>query len=139
MPLTNSVSLDCILIAPFPMEEAEYREDFKPGKALRPNAEARFDALRARGLTTLQIGSHAGAADTALMLAVDPSQVRPGYAQAAIRGAAPAATGGSGHAPATDGIAGDPRPATAALGQIGVDLVVARTVADIRQWKAAAH
>jgi creatinine amidohydrolase/Fe(II)-dependent formamide hydrolase-like protein len=30
------------------------------------------------------------------------------------------------------GVAGDPQPATAALGQIGVDLVVAQSVAAIR-------
>ena len=33
-------------------------------------------ALRQRGLTDAQIGTHAGSADTSLMLAVDPSLVR---------------------------------------------------------------
>jgi creatinine amidohydrolase/Fe(II)-dependent formamide hydrolase-like protein len=33
---------------------------------------------------------------------------------------------------AGDGSAGDPRPSTAALGQLGVDQIVARTVTAIR-------
>jgi creatinine amidohydrolase/Fe(II)-dependent formamide hydrolase-like protein len=33
---------------------------------------------------------------------------------------------------AANGVAGDPRAASAALGQLGVDLIVARTVASIR-------
>ena len=33
-------------------------------------------ALQAKGLSDLEIGEHAGAADTSLMLAIDPSLVR---------------------------------------------------------------
>jgi creatinine amidohydrolase len=76
-------------------------------------------ALREHGLSAAQIGSHAGAADTSLMLAVDPRLVR------ADRLAAAPVAG--------DGTAGDPRTSTAALGQIGVDLIVARSVAAIRR------
>ena len=76
-------------------------------------------ALREHGLSAAQIGTHAGAADTALMLAVDPRLVRADRL-------ASAPTSG-------DGTAGDPRPATAALGQLGVDLIVARSVAAIRR------
>jgi creatinine amidohydrolase/Fe(II)-dependent formamide hydrolase-like protein len=77
-------------------------------------------ALRARGLSDVQIGKHAGAADTSLLMAVDATLVRPEqFATAALD-----STG--------SGASGDPRPATAALGQVGVDLVVARTVAAIR-------
>jgi creatinine amidohydrolase len=76
-------------------------------------------ALREHGLSAAQIGTHAGTADTSLMLAVDPRLVR------ADRMASAPASG--------DGTAGDPRPATAALGQLGVDLVVARSVAAIRR------
>ena len=77
-------------------------------------------ALRDRGLSEAQIGTHAGAADTSLLLAIDPALVRadrmaPGYRMA------------------DDGsVAGDPRAASAALGQIGVELIVARSVAAIR-------
>ncbi|MGZ5265283.1 MAG: creatininase family protein [Caldimonas sp.] len=76
-------------------------------------------ALREHGLADAQIGLHAGAADTSLMLAVDPRLVR------ADRLAAAPVAG--------DGTAGDPRPSTAALGQLGVDLIVARSVAAIRR------
>ena len=77
-------------------------------------------ALRAQGLSEAQIGSHAGSADTALLMAVDPSGVRPGLLEAAAR---------EGMA---SGTAGDPRAATAALGQLGVDLIVAHSVTAIR-------
>ncbi len=77
-------------------------------------------ALRTKGLTEAQIGSHAGSADTALMLALAPSMVRPDQlARAAREGPA-------------GGAVGDPQAATAALGQQGVDLIVAQTVAAIR-------
>ena len=78
-------------------------------------------ALRERGVSAAQIGTHAGAADTALALAIDPRMVRQ-------ERLAPGAPG--------NGVAGDPRPATAALGQLGVDLIVARSVAAIRKATA---
>jgi creatinine amidohydrolase/Fe(II)-dependent formamide hydrolase-like protein len=85
----------------------------------RAGVEPFATALRERGVTTAQIGEHAGTADTALMLAVDPALVRADrMAEAPTPG---------------DGTRGDPRPATAALGQLGVDLVVARSVAAIRR------
>lgn len=74
------------------------------------------DALRARGLGRA-VGQHAELSDTSLMLAVDPAMVR----QAALS-----------HAPkptVADGVyGGDPRPATAALGKIGVDMQVEAAV-----------
>jgi len=76
------------------------------------------EALRRRGLTEAQIGTHAGVADTSLLMAVDPGLVRSDRL-----GAAPAPT---------DGTVGDPRASTAELGQLGVDLIVTRTVAAIR-------
>ena len=78
-------------------------------------------ALRSRGLSEAQIGSHAGLADTALMLAVDPAQVRP----EAMR-AAPAPE-------AATGVSGEPAQASAELGRIGADLVVDRSVQAIRE------
>lgn len=77
-------------------------------------------ALRARGLSDAQIGTHAGAADTSLMMAVDPSLVKRERLADNPRG-------GSGN-----GINGDPRAASIALGQVGVELIVAKTVAAIR-------
>jgi creatinine amidohydrolase/Fe(II)-dependent formamide hydrolase-like protein len=79
-----------------------------------------FDrALRARGLTDAQIGVHAGAADTSLMLAVDPSKVRADRMQAGSE--------------AATGVVGDPSRASAALGKIGIDMTVDQAVDAIRQ------
>ena len=64
--------------------------------------------LRGKGITDAQIGTHAGTADTSLTLAVDPSLVRSDRL--------------TGHGPA-DGTHGDPAPSSAALGQLGVDLI----------------
>ena len=81
-----------------------------------------FDAiLRGRGHAEREIGTHAGLADAALQLAVAPGMVR-----SAELARAPAPTSGDG----THG--GDPRRATAALGQLGVDAIVSATVAAIR-------
>lgn len=83
-------------------------------------------ALRARGFSPDEIGTHAGLADTALTLALDPSLVR------SERLGRPPQPG------ERDGVQGDPRRATAALGQAGVDLIVDTSVAAIRQRLAAA-
>ena len=80
--------------------------------------------LREKGLTDAQIGLHAGTADTSLMLAVDPAQVRVNR----MNDAAEAKHGGP-----ANGVAGDPRAATAALGQLGVDAMVAASVNEIRK------
>lgn len=78
------------------------------------------DALKARGFGSDEIGVHAGLADTSLMLAIDPSMVRPGaLARAAKAGA-------------SEGVSGDPRRASAELGQIGVDRQIERSVEVIR-------
>ena len=77
--------------------------------------------LAARGFTSAEIGSHAGLADTALALAIDPSLVRPDQLQRAAK---------SGD---RIGVWGDPRRATAELGQLGVDRIVATSVAAIRE------
>ena len=81
---------------------------------------AYVQALRAKGLTAAQIGTHAGTADTALLLALEPSLVRADRLKVE-----------PGPEPVS-GVAGDPRPATAALGQLGVDLIVRDSVAAIR-------
>jgi creatinine amidohydrolase/Fe(II)-dependent formamide hydrolase-like protein len=80
---------------------------------------AYVQALRAKGLSEAAIGSHAGAADTSLLMAVDPAMVRSDKLDSAA-------------GPAT-GISGDPRPSSAALGQLGVDAIVAETVSAIRK------
>jgi len=80
-------------------------------------------ALRDHGLTDAQIGLHAGAADTSLMLATDASLVRLDQMKIDRDASAEKALG----------VSGDPRPASAALGQLGVELIVSRTTAAVRQ------
>jgi creatinine amidohydrolase/Fe(II)-dependent formamide hydrolase-like protein len=74
--------------------------------------------LKSRGFTEQEIGTHAGLSDTSRMLAVDPHLVRSESMQDPPSEAS--------------GVHGDPRRATAALGQVGVDLVVGRTIAAIK-------
>ena len=76
--------------------------------------------LRRQGYSDEEIGTHAGLADTSLSLAVDPRLVRSDRLNAA-------ATAG-----ATEGVHGDPRRASAALGQTGVDAIVTQSVAAIK-------
>jgi creatinine amidohydrolase len=73
--------------------------------------------LKSKGYSEAEIGTHAGLLDTSLMMATDPSLVRPELL---------------GETKPGDGTRGDPRRASAALGQLGVDLIVERTVAAIR-------
>ena len=91
----------------------------------RSSQEAYAVALRAKGLTEAQIGAHAGSADTSLQLALAPDSVRADKIAAAAQGGAQA------------GVAGDPRAATAALGQAGADLIVQQSTAAIRAAIAA--
>jgi creatinine amidohydrolase len=73
--------------------------------------------LKSKGYSEAEIGSHAGLLDTALMMATDPSLVRPELL---------------GETKPGDGTHGDPRRASAALGQLGVELIVSRSVTAIR-------
>ncbi len=73
--------------------------------------------LKQKGYSEAEIGSHAGLLDTSLMLATDPALVRADLL---------------GETKPGDGTHGDPRRASAALGQLGVNLIVARSVAAIR-------
>jgi len=78
------------------------------------------ELLQRRGFTDEEIGTHAGAADTSLALAVDPSLVREDRLQTA------AADGQK------SGVNGDPRRSSAELGGLGIDVIVAETVNEIR-------
>lgn len=78
-------------------------------------------ALKSRGYRDEEIGTHAGLADTSLMLALDPRLVRTDRLRADAKlGSA-------------DGVYGDPRRASAELGQLGVDAIVTQTVEAIRK------
>jgi creatinine amidohydrolase len=77
--------------------------------------------LKSRGFSQSEIGTHAGLADTSLMLAVDAQLVR---AEALAHAGKPTAE---------EGLYGDPRRASAELGQPGVDFIVEKSVAAIRK------
>lgn len=82
-------------------------------------------ALEARGHKMPEIGSHAGLADTSLMLAVDPKLVRPEQmAKAPSR---------------EEGTYGDPRASSAELGQLGVREIVDISVAAIQALQKRPH
>ena len=78
-------------------------------------------ALAARGFSKSEIGTHAGLADTSLALAIDPKLVRAGELASGR------------NLDAAHGVYGDPRRASAALGQMGVDAIVRRSVEAIRR------
>jgi creatinine amidohydrolase len=79
-------------------------------------------ALERRGYRDDEIGTHAALADTSLTLAIDPSLVRMDLLRSDVK---------FGRAEGVYG--GDPRRASAELGQLGVDSIVAETVAAIRR------
>lgn len=76
--------------------------------------------LRQRGFPDTEIGTHAGLADTSLSLAIDPSLVRSNLLLKS-------ATVGE-----REGVSGDPHRASAELGELAVQRIVAVTVAAIR-------
>ena len=71
--------------------------------------------LKSKGYAEEEVGTHAGLADTSLMLAVDPHLVRTNRLQPG------------------EGVHGDPRRSNPQMGQLGVDLIVTRTVDAIRK------
>ena len=75
--------------------------------------------LKKRGYSDAEIGVHAGLADTALTLALDKSLVRTD----ALAHAKPGAH---------DGVTGDPRRASAELGQLAVNQIIETSVAAIQ-------
>lgn len=83
--------------------------------------------LKTMGLGSA-VGKHADVSDTSLMLSVDPSLVRLDALK---------------HAPKptiTDGVyGGDPRPATAELGQIGIDMQVNAAVRFIEKFNRSSR
>ena len=75
--------------------------------------------LEQRGYGEAEIGRHAGLADTALALAVDPTLVRSELLAAPSTAKA-------------DGVSGDPRRASVELGRAGVERIVAVSTTAIR-------
>ena len=89
--------------------------------AFQPPGEF-FQWLEAQGETPEDIGSHAGILCTAQLLAIDPSTVRADK----IAGSDPA-----------NGVRGDPRRATAAYGEKGVEFKIEAAITRIREMTAA--
>lgn len=87
----------------------------------RASTEGFAQLLRRRGYRSDEIGTHAGLSDTSLQMAVAPDMVRADR----VRTGADRGKG--------DGIEGDPRRASAELGQLGVNEIVTITVAAIRK------
>ena len=86
-------------------------------------SEAEFRQLLAgRGYRREELGTHAGLADTALTLAVDPRLVRVDRLRPGV-----------GLGPAGNGVDGDPTRAAPELGRLGVELIVPRTVQAIQK------
>ncbi len=83
-------------------------------------------ALKAHGVAEGELGQHAGLADTALALAVDPTLVRLDQAKGRKPGA-------------TDGATGDPRRASAELGRLGTQRIVEASVAAIEARLKKTH
>ncbi|HEX9545989.1 MAG TPA: creatininase family protein, partial [Acidimicrobiales bacterium] len=77
--------------------------------------------LRARGYREDEVGSHAGLADTSLMLAVDPRMVRSDRLRPAPG------------PQEVSGVSGDPTRASAELGRLGVEMIVTRTADAVRK------
>ena len=78
-------------------------------------------ALRGKGFTDAQIGTHAGLSDTSLTLAIDKSLVRTDLMAEGARPGSP------------NGVAGDPRKSSVELGKIGVQIIVDRSVQAIQE------
>jgi creatinine amidohydrolase len=78
--------------------------------------------LKRKGYSEAEIGTHAGLLDTSLMMGVDPSMVRLELL---------------GETKPGDGVYGDPSRSSVVLGKLGLELVVSRTVAAIREATAA--
>ena len=87
----------------------------------RATQTAYVDALKAKGLSSAEIGTHAGSADTSLLMAIDATMVRPERLLDAARGGW------------KSGTLGDPRASNAANGQLGIDAVVKITVEAVKK------
>jgi creatinine amidohydrolase len=90
---------------------------FVPSEYYGSSSDGYAQILRRRGYRDDEIGTHAGLADTSLLLAVAPQMVR----QDRLRN-------GPKLGPADGVYGGDPRRSTAELGQLGIDAIVMRTI-----------
>ncbi|PCE32505.1 creatininase family protein [Burkholderia ubonensis] len=95
---------------------------FAPPEYYAASSDGYAQILRQHGVPDADIGTHAGLADTSLLLAVAPQMVRLDR----LRGAPKPG--------AADGVyGGDPRHASVELGRLGTDAIVSRTIDAIRK------
>jgi creatinine amidohydrolase/Fe(II)-dependent formamide hydrolase-like protein len=80
--------------------------------------------LKTQGYAPAAIGEHAGLADTALMMALDPQQVRTAPDRSLLS------------KQEADGVRGDPKGATPELGQWAVKHIISTSVKAIRAFQA---
>jgi creatinine amidohydrolase/Fe(II)-dependent formamide hydrolase-like protein len=99
---------------------------FVPPEYYGTSSDGYARLLREHGVPDAAIGTHAGLADTSLLLAVAPRMVRLDKLRAAPKPGA------------ADGVyGGDPRQSSVELGQLGVNAIVSRTIDAIRAETAA--
>lgn len=99
---------------------------FAPPEYYASSSDGFAQILRRRGFRDDEIGTHAGLADTSLLLAVAPQMVH----QDRLRNAQKPGL--------ADGVyGGDPRRSSAELGQLGIDAIISRTVAALKADTAA--
>jgi creatinine amidohydrolase/Fe(II)-dependent formamide hydrolase-like protein len=98
---------------------------FVPPEYYGTSSDGYAQILRKHGVSDGEIGTHAGLADTSLLLAVAPQMVRLDKLKSAPKpGAAEGVYGG------------DPRHSTVELGKLGTDAIVSRTIEAIRKESA---
>lgn len=95
---------------------------FVPPEYYGTSSDGYAQILRQHGIPDSEIGTHAGLADTSLLLAVAPQMVRLDRLKSAPKPGA------------ADGVyGGDPRHSSVELGQLGIDAIVSRTIDAIRK------
>jgi creatinine amidohydrolase/Fe(II)-dependent formamide hydrolase-like protein len=99
---------------------------FVPPTYYGTSSDGYAQILRQHGVNDAEIGTHAGLADTSLLLAVAPQMVRLERLRS-----------GPKLGPADGVYGGDPRHSSVELGQLGVDAIVSRTIDDIRKETAS--
>lgn len=95
---------------------------YNPTEYYQTSSDGFNEILRQQGFKDDEIGTHAALADTALELAVAPEMVRQDAMKTAAKPDRSVGVYG-----------GDPRRATAELGQQGIDAIVAATVAALKR------
>ncbi|AJZ56704.1 creatinine amidohydrolase family protein [Paraburkholderia fungorum] len=98
---------------------------FVPQEYYGASSDGYAQILRQHGYHDDEIGTHAGLADTSLLLAVVPQMVRLERLR-----------NGPKLGPADGVYGGDPRRSSAEIGQLGIDAIVSRTIDAVRKETA---